>query len=165
MGNYTNIHDNSVAEAIEFRNSTHAHWTHDQFTIVTTVTITWFVTATILTVTVTPAITIRSHMITWLFPHTSPTLCIPWPMPWPWYAVLHSCGTLCQTHVPAYMHSLLRGIMTIPLLPYTFSTSIPMPHVFPSLYVTLQMFYAHLPCHTLISPDTMMSSDPTFPSI
>jgi hypothetical protein len=70
------------------------------------------------------------------------------------YTVLHSCGALCQTHVPAYVHSLLHGIMFTPLFPCTFSTPIPMHHASPSLYVTLHMFYVHIPHCTLIIPDT-----------
>jgi len=132
---------------------------------VMTITIMWLITATILNHTVTPAIMIWSYVITWLFLHTFLGLYDPRPMPWPQYAVLHSCGTLHQTYVSAYMYSPLHRIMFTPLFPCTFSTPIPMPHVSPSLYVNLCMTYTHLSHHTPIGPDTIMNSDPTCLSI
>ena len=82
-----------------------------------------------------------------------------------WFTVLHSCGALCQTHVLAYVHSLPHGNMITPLFPCTFSTLILRLHASPSLYVTLCMPYAHIPCRTPISPDNITSSDLTCRSI
>jgi len=132
---------------------------------VMTITIMWLITITIHNHPVTPIITIQSCTIMWLLPHTFLNPYIPRPMPQSWYTMLHSCGALSQTCVPAYVHSLLHGIMFTPVFPCTFSTPIPMPHVFPSLYVTLCMTYAHLPCRILISPNTIMSSNLTCLSI
>ena len=88
----------------------------------------------------------------WPFPHTFPSPYVSRPVPQSQFAVLHSCGALHQTHVPTYMHSLLHGNMITPLFPCTFSTLILRLHASPSLYVTLCMPYAHIPCHTPISP-------------
>ena len=93
----------------------------------------WPVTVTLLPIT--PTITIWSHSIMWLLLDTSLSLDIPRPVPWPRYAVLHSCGALWQTCVPTFVHSLPHGIMFIPLLTLYFLHSDPMPHASPSLYV------------------------------
>jgi hypothetical protein len=65
----------------------------------------------------------------------------PRPVPRSRFAVLHSCGALCQTCVPAYVHSLLHSNMITPLFPCTFSTPILMLHASPSLYVTLMLTF------------------------
>jgi len=105
------------------------------------------------------------YSIMWLFLNTSLSLYVPRPVSQPQYTVLHSCGALQQTHVPTFVHSLPHGIIFMPLLTLYFLHSNPMPHASPLLYVSLCMTYAHFPCHTLISPDIITSSNLTCLSI
>jgi len=114
---------------------------------------------------VTPVITIWSRSIMWLFPDTSLSPYVPQPVPQPQYTVLHSCGALQQTCVPAFVHSLPHEIIFMPIFTLYFIHSNPMPPCFPLLYVPLHMTYAHFPHYTPISPNTIMSSDPTCLSI
>ena len=80
--------------------------------------------------------------ITWLFLHTSPSPYVPWPVPRPWYTVLHSCGALCQTCVPLMCIASCTELYLCLYLSCTFSTPILCPmlppcYMFPSIWLML----------------------------
>ena len=90
--------------------------------------------------------------------HIPKPLCTPM-YPWSWYTMLHSCGILQLTHIPAFVHSPHTEIYSLLYLPYIISTLILCPHAFPSLYVPLHMPYAHFPGCTLNIPNIIMRPD------
>jgi hypothetical protein len=104
---------------------------------------------------ITSIVTIWSCSIMWPFPITCLSAYAPDSYPWPRYTVLHSCGTLQQTCVPAFVHSSHMELYFL-YLPCIISTLILCPHAFPSHYVPLRMFHVYFPHHSLNIPDAIM---------